>query len=270
MDWFDFLSFQGTRKSLLQDPEPENTQKVQTKLCVLQDLGKGAVISARGWGRPAFECLSVSWGQTGQQWPATGTGALAAAILGGAACGRNPLGGGHHEPHLRAIKQVTHKLHNNYTKEVLTLWWKFWCPQQPSQPGDPAKGLRTCMEFDFEGQQDLITELTQDGGNRDGLRVQKKTFLHQGPGERSSDPTRDWARLASECSGVCSGGVGRQRPATGSGTLTAAVLGGVHAGRSPFVGRHYHHNPCRSLASGQTTGRGHSPTHQQKISSEIY
>ena len=32
------------------------------------------------------------------------------------------------------------------------------------------------MEFDFEGQQDLITELTQDGGNRDGLRVQKKPF----------------------------------------------------------------------------------------------
>ena len=98
----------------------------------------------------------------------------------------------------------------------------------------------------------------------------KKTFLHQGPGERSSDPTRDWARLASECSGVSSRGVGRQRPTTGSGTLTAAVLGGVHAGRSPFAGRHYHHYPYHSLASGQTTGRGHSPTHQQKISSKIY
>ena len=33
------------------------------------------------WARPAFECLSVSWGGTGQQWPATGTGALAAADL---------------------------------------------------------------------------------------------------------------------------------------------------------------------------------------------
>ena len=33
------------------------------------------------WARPAFECLSVSWGDTGQQWPATGTGALAAADL---------------------------------------------------------------------------------------------------------------------------------------------------------------------------------------------
>ena len=61
MDWFDLLCFQGTRKSLLQDSEPENAQKVQTKLCVLQDPGKGAVTSTRDWGRPAFECLSVSW-----------------------------------------------------------------------------------------------------------------------------------------------------------------------------------------------------------------
>ena len=36
----------------------------------------------RDWARPAFECLSVSWGDIGQQWPATGTGALRAAFLG--------------------------------------------------------------------------------------------------------------------------------------------------------------------------------------------
>ena len=38
--------------------------------------------SHRDWARPAFECLSVSCGGTSQQWPATGTGALAAADLG--------------------------------------------------------------------------------------------------------------------------------------------------------------------------------------------
>ena len=38
-----------------------------------------------------------------------------------------------------------------------------------------------------------------------------------------------------------------------------------HAGISPFAGRHYHHYPYHSLASGQTTGREQSPTHQQKI-----
>ena len=35
-----------------------------------------------------------------------------------------------------------------------------------SQPGDLAKGLRNPREFDFGGQWDLITELTQDWGNR--------------------------------------------------------------------------------------------------------
>ena len=39
-------------------------------------------------------------------------------------------------------------------------------PEQISQPGDLAKGLRTCREFDFEGQWDLITELPQVWGNR--------------------------------------------------------------------------------------------------------
>ena len=42
------------------------------------------------WTRPAHECLSVSCGGTGQQWPATGTGALAAADLGHAACDIKP------------------------------------------------------------------------------------------------------------------------------------------------------------------------------------
>ena len=46
--------------------------------------------------RPAFECLSVSCGGAGQQWPEAGTGALGAAELGGAACGINLLRGGLH------------------------------------------------------------------------------------------------------------------------------------------------------------------------------
>ena len=35
-------------------------------------------------------------------------------------------------------------------------------------------------------------------------------------------------------------------------------------------GRHYPHYLHHSLASGQTTGREHSPTHQQKIGVKIY
>ena len=48
------------------------------------------------WQILALECLHVSHGGTGQQWPDMGTGALAAADLRHAACGISPIGGGHH------------------------------------------------------------------------------------------------------------------------------------------------------------------------------
>ena len=47
--------------------------------------------------------------------------------------------------------------------------------------------------------------------------------MHQDPGERSSDPTRDWPRLVCECPGVSGGGVGQQWPAAGSGALSVAL-----------------------------------------------
>ena len=71
-----------------------------------------------------------------------------------------------YEPQHRATKQTTHKLENNYIKEVLILLQKFQGPQKISQPGDPAKRLRTLREFDFGGRWDLIIELPQDWGNR--------------------------------------------------------------------------------------------------------
>ena len=44
-----------------------DVQRVQTKYCVPQDPGKEAVTSTRDGARPAFECLSVSYGGVGQQ-----------------------------------------------------------------------------------------------------------------------------------------------------------------------------------------------------------
>ena len=43
-----------------------------------------------------------------------------------------------------------------------------------------TKGLRTPREFDFEGQWDLITELSQDWGNR-LLKGTVKTLCAPGP-----------------------------------------------------------------------------------------
>ena len=54
-----------------------------------------------------------------------------------------------------------------------------------------VKGLSIAREFDFDGQQDLITELTLDWRNTDSWGTQTKPCVHQDPGERSSDPTRD-------------------------------------------------------------------------------
>ena len=53
-------------------------------------------------------------------------------------------------------------------------------PQQISQPGNLTKGLRTPREFDFGGQWDLITELSQDWGNR-LLEGTNKTSCTPGP-----------------------------------------------------------------------------------------
>ena len=69
----------------------------------------------------------------------------------------------------------------------------------------------------------MITELPQDWRNR-LLEGTNKPRVHQDPGERSSDPTTDWARLACACPGVSGRGMGRQWPAVGSGALNTTAL----------------------------------------------
>ena len=73
--------------------------------------------------------------------------------------GISPCGGGHHQAHYQATGWVIHKLENSYTKEVFVLLQTCQTPQKTSQPGDLAKGLRIPSDSDFEGQQDLMTNL---------------------------------------------------------------------------------------------------------------
>ena len=63
-------------------------------------------------------------------------------------------------------------------------------------------------------------------GTNKSWRAQTKPCMHQDPGERSSDTTRGWPRLACECPGVSGGGMGWQWPATWSRALSVPV----HAG----------------------------------------
>ena len=60
-------------------------------------------------------------------------------------------------------------------------------------------------------------------GETESWRAQTKPCVHQDTGGRSSDPTRDWPRLAHECPGVSGIGMGQWWPATGLGELSAAV-----------------------------------------------
>ena len=52
---------------------------------------------------------------------------------------------------------------------------------------DPAKGLRIRRESDFEGQQDLITELLQNWGNR-LLEGTTRPCAYQAPGKGAVKP----------------------------------------------------------------------------------
>ena len=87
-----------------------------------------------------------------------------------------------------------------------------------------------------------------------------KTLCAPGPGERSSYPTRHWPRVARECPGVSSRGVGGWWLLQGWGHWVGQCVQGTFWRRCHYL-HHLHH----SLISGQTTGREHSPTHQQKL-----
>ena len=64
---------------------------------------------------------------------------------------------------------------------------------------------------------------TYTGLGKQTLGAQTKLCVHQDPEERSSDPTRDWPRLACECPRVCGRGVCREWPAAGLGALSVAA-----------------------------------------------
>ena len=126
-----------------------------------------------------------------------------------------------------------------------------------------GKGTENHREFDFEGQRDLITELTQDWGNR-LLESTHRTLCALGPRRKEQWPHK---RLSQTCLWVSRSF--RQRRGS---TLTCHGVRGIEynsACISPFEGGCCH-NPYHSLASGQTIGRKHSPTHQQKIGLKIY
>ena len=147
--------------------------------------------------------LSVSCRGKGQQWPATGTGALGVADL---------------------------------------VWHKPSWRRLPLPTIEPP-------------------EFTQDWGNRllEGTnktlctRTQKKGAVTQ------QEADSDWPMSV-------------QGSQWGCGLAVACCrVGGSESVHGPFEGgSHYFHYLHHSLASSQTTGREHSPAHQQRIGLKIY
>ena len=138
-----------------------------------------------------------------------------------------------------------------------------WDPQQIPQPRNPEKGPRTLREFDVGGQRDLITELPHNWENR-LLEGTNKTLCTPGARRKGQCPHK---RLSQTCLWVSRSSWQRH------GWMVACC--GVRsteynsAGISPFKTQ-YHNNTYHSLPLGQTTGREHTPSHQQKIGWKIY
>ena len=59
-----------------------------------------------------------------------------------------------------------------------------------------------------------------------------KACVHQDPGERSSDPKRDWPRLSCECPGLSGGEVGQWWAVAGLGHWVHQCLHGIFWRRS--------------------------------------
>ena len=89
--------------------------------------------------------------------------------------------------------------------------------------------------------------------------------MHQDPGERSSDATRDWPRLAQQCPGVSSRDMGRWWPTAGLGAVSVAVHTSdlLKEVTVTFI--------TSTIVWPQINSRReHSSTHQQKIRLKIY
>ena len=162
------------------------------------------------------------------------------------------------------------KLENNFTKEVMTLadvlgTTADFPPWRLGKGAEYSQGIWLWRPVDYDYG-------TSTGlGRRDSWRAQTKLCAHQNSGERGSDPIRTRARLACVRLGVYGGGGGQWWPAHGQGHWLRQSWEAWHAGVSPSEGCcHYHYYPYHSLASVQTIGREHSPTHQQKIGFKTY
>ena len=143
---------------------------------------------------------------------------------------------------------MTHSLQNNYTKKSSHFQESYRTHNRFPNLGIWQKDCETPGNLTLEASGIWLQTLHRTR-KTDSWRAQTKACVHQDPGERSSDPTRDWPRLGWECPGVSGRGMGWHWPAAWSEALNTS---------SPIEGHHYVHCPYYTLVSGQKTRWEHS------------
>ena len=203
----------------------------------------------RDWAKSAVECLSVSCGATCQQWPDTGTGALAAAELGVTVC--EPHHGAHQADDPQTREQLYQRSFPTVTK-ILGPTTDF--PTWGSSKGtENPKGIWLWRPVGFDYR-------TSTGLGKQTLWGHKQNLVCTRTQEKGSVTPQETCLWVSRSLG--------QRCLL---TMACCKVRGTEcnsAGINPCEGGH--HYPYHSLASGQTMGREHSPAHQQKIGIKIY
>ena len=149
-------------------------------------------------------------------------------------------------------------LQNNYIKEVLPLLQTFQGPQQIPQLGDLAKGLRKPrpLEFDYRTYTGLGKETL--GGHEQNLvctRTQEKEAVTLKENEPDLPVNVQESLVEAWVNMACRGVTGMEYSSPRNRRV---------CWQKSFRRSHHHCHyptPHHSMASGQTTGREHNPTH---------
>ena len=128
---------------------------------------------------------------------------------------------------------------NNYIKEVLALLWRSRPHNRLLNLGIQQRSWESPGNLSFKINGFRLQNCHRTGETETLQRHKQKPCVHQDPGEMSSDPTRDWARLACECLGVSSRGIGWQWSSWGQDRWQQQSWEMQWVDISPRVGGHH-------------------------------
>ena len=215
--------------------------------------------------------LSVSCRGMGQKWPVSGAGALAAAVLGGIACWHkyswsSPLAllQSHWADDPKTGEQLYQRSSHTVAKSSRA-HKRFLILGTQLRDWEPTGNLTLQASGVWLQNFHRTRERETLGGLKQNLvltRAQEKVAVTS----TRTEPDLPVRAQASPAEAWVSNDLPR-----GQRHWLRRSWEVQHAGVSRSDGGcHYHHCTYQSLASGQTTRRKHSPTHQKKIGLKIY